>query len=382
MMCGMGLTSCIKTAYQPRNGCRTVIHLIYYDVNNPLMLRERTLVATMHEDHWTRITQEQFIAELAYCITMEHLYDSLSTLQSVSIPLETFRSNHIDTYKEGWLLARDRLNIVDTDRLDGVLVLEHIEQLHGGDKRAINSLMRRLCESREKAILYNSRLRAWMAIPYFDTKHIICLPGSFNPLHEGHIRMIRAAYKYLRAERDILEEDMSAIFEIALQRFGKSNDNITSFTSNELDHRLKEFNKLGLNIMLSESLLFEDKITLLHEKVKDFQLSKSYIWFVIGTDTIERIIDCISKSSSSVEAIDGLCGPIDTLNVRFLICPRGDDDVNVLLDKFAMQSGVYAEFRNKCIVLKERYFSKINLSSSDIRKDRQEAISRNSHIES
>jgi len=372
LICGMGITSCIKTSYSPRNGCRTVIHLIYNDVHNPLLMRDKTLVATMHDNHWTRATQERFIAELAYCTMTDDFQNSLSTLQDISIPVETFKSNTFDGRKEGWLLANDYLNIIDPDCLDGVLVLEHTEEFESDCDQTINSMMRQLCDNRNEPILYNSKLRAWVSLPPILKRHLICVPGSFNPVHEGHLKMIKAAYNYLRSDQQIQEYDISALFEISLHRFGKSKDNVSSFANKELAKRLALFENVGLNVIVTKALLFEDKITLLSKKlINSHHSSKATLWFVIGTDTVERITKCVIESPNPEEYIEGL-GGTENVDVRFLICPRGDRDVDCVMNKFAKECTAYQKFRERCIVLSNQYFQRIDISSTAIRENREQ----------
>ncbi len=93
----------------------------------------------------------------------------------------------------------------------------------------------------------------------------LILSGSFNPLHNGHINLLRSAKKKFKQE---------GLFEISLTNVDK---NIISYE--EIRFRLGQFTELD-NVIISNKSTFIEKSSL-------FNNCK----FVIGYDTAERVLD-------------------------------------------------------------------------------------------
>jgi nicotinic acid mononucleotide adenylyltransferase len=93
----------------------------------------------------------------------------------------------------------------------------------------------------------------------------LILPGSFNPLHEGHINLLKSAEKKF---------NQKGFFEISLSNVDK---NIISYK--EVGIRLNQFLKLG-NVIISNKAEFIEKSSV-YNNCK----------FVIGYDTAERVLD-------------------------------------------------------------------------------------------
>jgi hypothetical protein len=91
------------------------------------------------------------------------------------------------------------------------------------------------------------------------------LPGSFNPLHEGHTRLAEAASEMLKK---------TVIFEISVVNTDKGN-----LTANEIEERLQQFRE-SHTVVLTQAPLFHDKASLFPGCV-----------FVVGYDTARRLVD-------------------------------------------------------------------------------------------
>mgnify|MGYP001560314749 CR=1 FL=1 len=93
----------------------------------------------------------------------------------------------------------------------------------------------------------------------------LILSGSFNPLHDGHIGLLRAA-------RDITNLD--PFFEISISNVDKKNIKL-----NDLNSRIKQFDNTG-KLIITNSPTFEDKSNIFKKSM-----------FAIGYDTAIRIMD-------------------------------------------------------------------------------------------
>ncbi|MBN33056.1 MAG: hypothetical protein CL906_03935 [Dehalococcoidia bacterium] len=109
-------------------------------------------------------------------------------------------------------------------------------------------------------ILENGRLIA----EEFISKSLI-LSGSFNPLHNGHIKLLEAAKNMTKLE---------PFFEISISNVDKRNISLE-----DLNSRISQFYNIG-KILITNSATFEDKSNLFKKSI-----------FAIGYDTAVRILD-------------------------------------------------------------------------------------------
>ena len=109
-------------------------------------------------------------------------------------------------------------------------------------------------------ILENGRL----ITEEFISKSLI-LSGSFNPLHNGHIKLLEAAKNMTKLE---------PFFEISISNVDKR-----KISLEDLNSRISQFYNIG-KILITNSATFEDKSNLFKKSI-----------FVIGYDTAVRILD-------------------------------------------------------------------------------------------
>ena len=72
------------------------------------------------------------------------------------------------------------------------------------------------------------------------------MPGSFNPLHEGHLKLMEAAHKHF--------PDLICTYELSLHNADKGD-----LSSDSVFRRIEQFDKLQLNLAITNSPLFVDK---------------------------------------------------------------------------------------------------------------------------
>lgn len=186
----------------------------------------------------------------------------------------------------------------------------------------------------------------YSAIPYFKGKPFLdtesgeaLLPGSFNPIHKGHIEMAKIAAKECGGRCDlelsILNVDKPALDFISLRE------------------RLDEIGKTDLVTWVTAYPTFVQKA-----------LNFSNVTFVIGHDTAVRI--CDSKYSSDVaETIDRL----ERFGAQFLVFGRDygpGKGLGLTVDKFPDQ------FKRLCKVVDANHFL-MDISSTQLRKGRNES---------
>lgn len=99
----------------------------------------------------------------------------------------------------------------------------------------------------------------------YNLNNSIILSGSFNPLHEGHIELLKASSKEFKKK---------PLFEISIKNVDKSEINF-----NDLMDRINQFKSLG-KLVVTNSAKFEEKSKIFKESI-----------FVIGYDTALRLVD-------------------------------------------------------------------------------------------
>ena len=99
----------------------------------------------------------------------------------------------------------------------------------------------------------------------YNLNNSIILSGSFNPLHEGHIELLKASSK---------EFQKNPLFEISIKNVDKSKINF-----NDLINRINQFKSLG-KLVVTNSAKFEEKSNIFKKSI-----------FVIGYDTALRLVD-------------------------------------------------------------------------------------------
>ena len=108
-------------------------------------------------------------------------------------------------------------------------------------------------------------LENWRCIAEEFISKSLILSGSFNPLHNGHIKLLEAAKNMTKLE---------PFFEISISNVDKRNISLE-----DLNSRISQFYNIG-KILITNSATFEDKSNLFKKSI-----------FAIGYDTAVRILD-------------------------------------------------------------------------------------------
>ena len=165
-------------------------------------------------------------------------------------------------------------------------------------------------------------------------------PGSFSPIHEGHLKMIEIAEAHLQGQ---------VVLEISVQNVEKP-----PFDYIELEHRLTEIAQMKPNqpVWLTQTPLFVEKAAL-------FQ----WTTFVVGADTIKRTAD-LRFYLENVNRLHDILRTIAYYNCRFLVFARQSKSGVASLDTLNIPDML----RSLCEEVPSSVFT-MDISSSDLRRE-------------
>ena len=175
-------------------------------------------------------------------------------------------------------------------------------------------------------ILENGRL----ITEEFISKSLI-LSGSFNPLHNGHIKLLEAAKNMTKLE---------PFFEISISNVDKR-----KISLEDLNSRISQFYNIG-KILITNSATFEDKSNLFKKSI-----------FAIGYDTAVRILDNKYYEKDMKESLSN----IKKNECSFLVTGRKINGKYKYLNDLEIE-----EYKGLFSIIPEENF-RLDISSTEIR---------------
>eukprot|EP00850_Spirogloea_muscicola_P017972 SM000159S01803 [mRNA] locus=s159:311153:314657:- [translate_table: standard] len=203
-------------------------------------------------------------------------------------------------------------------------------------KHTVYSAEEQLTQLLEGEIPMVSSPGTWPVDSRTDGRRIV-LSGSFNPLHDGHLKLLDAACK--------TQVDAFPCFEISAMNADKP-----PLSLPVIKQRLLQFERRGLLVVITNQPLFFKKAELLPEST-----------FVIGSDTALRLVNPKYYDSSFQKMLDTLAD-IKCQGCDFLVAGRLVDGNFMVLSDIDVPHEVADLFK----AIPEDEF-RVDISSTEIR---------------
>jgi nicotinic acid mononucleotide adenylyltransferase len=213
----------------------------------------------------------------------------------------------------------------------------------------------------------------------------VVFPGSFNPIHEGHVRLAKAAMDEVPQPRNVVWFEMSL-----------TNADKPSLSSEDVSRRVQRFVDsfsgelealvdFHWGILLSNAPLFRQKVDVLQPLlVHAGASSNAALDVIIGTDTLVRLVDPRYYQGST----DTMIQAIESMAARFVVGGRVIQSTSAAAERTMKKSASYTTFvagvddvarlpeqlQSRFVLLPEETF-RVDISSTEIRRKLQAAES-------
>ncbi|EFC44686.1 predicted protein [Naegleria gruberi] len=186
-----------------------------------------------------------------------------------------------------------------------------------------------------------------------ENMNYIIFPGSFNPLHIGHVKLMERAREIALSHMNSYQQavGLQSLFEISVQNVDKKGIDEMTVTQ-----RLEDMKAVTSNFscIVTKAPLFNQKVTLFNRETK--------LFIVIGADTAIRIVDKKYYNNSESEMINALLS-FKKENCQFLVGGRLDQKEKqhfLTMEKIQVPSG----FQDLFVEIPD---FRVDISSSELR---------------
>lgn len=248
---GLGITATLRKNGPEREGR---IHQVFISFQNCNMAYNHHVV---FDSKLSRIEEEHLVSQVALDVMSRHLLDKR---HKPLLPTRTLDSDG-ELKRDGWWLLKE-----STER----------QQFPDGLQKLLDGA------GYNEDIVWDTRLGLLENLRLLNVKNRenrVVIPGSFNPFHDGHHSMVKAAIKHF----NLRDEDKKPILELSIANMDKGR-----LSGYEVLNRIKSFQEYQSR---NQDYLFADFVI----TDADSFVLKSYRFpratFVIGIDTWYRIID-------------------------------------------------------------------------------------------
>lgn len=188
-------------------------------------------------------------------------------------------------------------------------------------------------------------------------RQLLVYPGSFNPLHHGHVELARAAQAFLASSAGA-QAEAGARHVPTVMEISAANADKPMLSEEVVRQRVTQVTEASFPVAITKAPLFIDKARIFPGAT-----------FIVGADTASRILDLKYYGNSDLSMVAAIA-EIAHLGCRFLVGGRVVNGTFMTLDDILAQSPLPGHLRKIFMGLSGEEF-RVDLSSTEIRNASQ-----------